>query len=91
MYTNESHIKTVKDVEAFFHYLVEDRNMTIHPDDDFADYIDSSTHLPFFTAEEATFFNRLMDEAFEVCEASDADIYWISFQELKKKIDKRIG
>lgn len=32
-YTNESHIKTVKDVETFFHHIVSERKVNFHPDD----------------------------------------------------------
>lgn len=36
-YTSESHIKSVKDVEAFFHHIVFERKVDFHPDGMFED------------------------------------------------------
>ena len=38
-YTRESHIKSVKDVETFFHHIVSERKGNFHPDDMFEDYV----------------------------------------------------
>lgn len=90
MYTNESHIKTVKDVEAFFHYLVEERRTNFDPHDDMRDTVVIPTSKQAFTDEEATLFNRLLKECFEVCDKTGTDIDWLSFQELKKVIDNTL-
>lgn len=82
IYTNESHIKSVKDVEAFFHHIVYDRKVNFHPDDSFEDYIDIHTKEASFTSDECNIYNRLMDEAFEVCEREGVDIYEIGMNEL---------
>ena len=83
-YTAASHINSVKDVEAFFHHLVDERKVNFHPDDDFANYICLADKTPSFSAEEVTVYNRLMDESFDVCDKADVDIYDIGFNELTK-------
>lgn len=85
-YTATSHIHSVKDVETFFHHLVEERKVNFHPDDDFADYICYEDHTPTFTSEEVQVYNRLMDEPFDVCEKTDTDIYSIGFNELTARM-----
>lgn len=50
-YDKDSHIKSVEDVKAFFHYLVDERKVNFHPDDDFADYINYDDKTPTFTIE----------------------------------------
>ena len=85
-YTIESHINSVKDVEAFFHHLVDDRKVNFHPDDDFADYITIVDKTSLFTNEEVSLYNRLMDECFDACETAGEDIYGIGFNVLKAKI-----
>lgn len=84
IYTTASHITSVKDVEVFFHHLVDERKVNFHPDDDFADYICLADKTPTFSAEEVVVYNRLMDESFDVCEKSGTDIYNIGFNELTK-------
>lgn len=48
-YTAASHINSVKDVEVFFHHLVDERKVNFHPDDDFADYICLADKTPSFS------------------------------------------
>lgn len=36
MHTAASHIQSVMDFEAFYHYLVDERNLNFQPDNDFA-------------------------------------------------------
>ena len=86
-YTAASHINSVKDVEAFFHHLVDERKVNFHPDDDFANYICLADKTPSFSAEEVTVYNRLMDESFDVCDKADVDIYDIGFNELTKEMN----
>lgn len=54
--------------KAFFYHLVSERKVNFYLDDDFADYICYASKPPTFTKEEVTIYNRLMDEAFDVCE-----------------------
>ena len=76
-YNNETHISTIKDVESFFDFLLQERNVSFHPDDDFADYVSIETGEPIFNKDETSTFNRLMGEAFDVCELNGVDIYSI--------------
>ena len=67
-YTQESHIMTVEEVKDFFHHIVYDFEINFHPDDDFKDYVSYETGERTMNDEQAELYNRLMDEAFEVCE-----------------------
>lgn len=82
IYTNESHILSVKDVEAFFHHIVFERKVNFHPDDMFEDYISCESGINTFTIEECAIYNRLMDESFKICEKERIDIYEIGMKEL---------
>lgn len=82
-YTIESQIKSVSDVESFFHHIVHERKVNFHPDDMFEDYISYEDGINSFTAEECAIYNRLMDESFNVCESNGIDIYEIGLKELK--------
>ena len=83
-YDKDSHIKSVEDVKAFFHHLVDERKVNFHPDDDFADYVSYEEKTPTFTKEEVEVYNRLMEESFNVCNNSNVDIYDIGFDELSQ-------
>ena len=74
-YTQDAHIESVNDVEAFFHHLVGDHKVNFHPDDNFADYISIEAKTPSFTNDEVSLYNRLMDACFDVCETVGVDIY----------------
>lgn len=67
IYTNESHIKSVKDVEAFFHHIVFERKVNFHPDDMFEDYVSCESGINTFTLDECAIYNRLVDESFVIC------------------------
>lgn len=75
-YNKDSHINNVDDVRKFFHYIVEERNVNFNPDDMFRDYIlaDGSNA---FTPEECEIYNRLVEEAFKICDKENVDIYEI--------------
>lgn len=85
-YCENSHVRTVDDVKAFFHHLVYERKVNFHPDDDFAEYICVENSTPTFTKHEVPLYNRLMEESFEVCEKKDIDIYEIGLNELRSAI-----
>lgn len=77
-YTRESHIKSVKDVEAFFHHIVSERRVNFHPDDMFEDYVEGGINT--FTLGECAVYNRRMDESFAISEKKEvADIYGIDY------------
>lgn len=86
IYNVDSHIRSVEDVKAFFHYLVDERKVNFHPDDDFADYICNDDKTPSFTKEEVMMYNRLMEESFDVCEKTNVDVYEIGFAILRPAI-----
>ena len=67
-YTEESHITTVEEIKDFFHHIVYDLGINFHPDDDFKDYVSYETGERTMDDEQAELYNRLMDEAFEVCD-----------------------
>ncbi|MGN0224989.1 MAG: hypothetical protein ACI4A7_02780 [Prevotella sp.] len=74
-YIDKSHINKVRDVELFFQYLVEERKLNFHPDEDFINYVSYSSGERTFTDEECQLYNRLMDECFDVCKKAGVDIY----------------
>lgn len=82
-YTLGSHIKSVKDVETFFHHIVFERKVNFHPDDSFEQYVSLNTQEPTFTSEECKIYDRLMDESFVICEKEGVDIYEIGLEKLQ--------
>jgi len=83
-YDKDSHNKSVEDVKAFFHHLVDRRKLNFHHDDDLEDYVSYNEKTPSFTKEEVDVYNRLMEESFKVCDATGVDIYEIGLQELQE-------
>lgn len=83
IYTNESQIKFVKDVETFFHHIVFERKENFHPEDMFEDYVRCEGRINTFTLEECTFYNSLMDENFKVCDNYGVYISSIGLTELQ--------
>lgn len=73
-------IETVEDVKAFFETLHNKYELAFHPDDPFEDYVSIETGTPTFTANEAKYFNALMNQCFEVCERKDVEIYLIGLE-----------
>jgi len=82
-YNSNSHIKSVKEVETFFHHLAFERKVNFHPDDMFEDYVSCEGGINTFTLDECAIYNRLMDESFKVCENESVDIYSIGLTELQ--------
>ncbi len=88
-YSNDTNLTCMKDVETFFHHIVFERRVNFHPDDSFSEYVNYETQEPSFTKEEVMVYDRLMDEAFAVCEKAGADIYGIGLQELQSTLGFR--
>ena len=44
-----------------------DLDINFHPDDDFRDYVNYETGGRTMDDEQASLYNRLMDEAFDIC------------------------
>lgn len=82
-YNSNSHIKSVKDVEAFFHHIVFERKVNFLPDDMFEDCVSCEGGINTFKIDECAIYNRLMDECFRVCVNEGVDIYSIGLKELQ--------
>ena len=85
-YNKETRITSVDDVKAFFHHLVNERNLNFHPDDRFEDYVSCDDGSNTFSHEECSVYNRLMDESFAVCEKNGVDIYAIGLGLMQKAL-----
>jgi len=86
MYTSDSHITTIREVKDFFHFLAFDLQLEFHPDDRFESYIDQKTRESRFLASECELYDRLMEEAFTVCDDADEDIYDLGWEQLEKAL-----
>lgn len=62
------------DVKAFFQQLLEE-SLNFHPDEDFTNYINVETREDTYSPEDADLRNRLIYEAFVVCEQNKICIY----------------
>jgi hypothetical protein len=89
-YTSESHLKSVKDVETFFHHIVSERKVNFHPDDMFEDNVSCEGGINTFTLGECAIYNRLMDESFAVCNNEGVDIYAIGLEELQTALELKM-
>lgn len=79
----EFEIKLPEDVGRFFFWLVFDRKVNFHPDEDFEEYEDLETHEYTFSDDEARYYNYTMSECFDVCEKYNRDIYEIATRVFK--------
>ena len=71
-------IKETFDVAKFFMWIIFDKNVSFHPDDSFAEYVNTETGEPTFTDQEAEYYDGVMRDCFNVCEKNGCDIYAIS-------------
>lgn len=85
MYTIDSHITTREEVSLFFRHIVFDLNINFHPDDDFRDYVNQETDIRTMDDDTAELYNRLMNEAFEVC---GDEVYEIGYDIQKERLNK---
>ena len=85
-YNIDSHIKSVEDVNTFFHHIVSERKVNFHPDDMFEDYVSCEGGINTFTLDECAVYNRLMEESFDICKKEGVDIYSIGLEELQKAL-----
>ena len=76
-------ITNVDDVACFAKHLVQVEKLSVHPDDDFTDYITNETRIPFYTEKEAEIRNQVMNQCFDICERSNIEIYEIFYNEVK--------
>ena len=83
-YTQDSHITTAEEVRNFFDHIVNELDINFHPDDDFKDYVSYETGEMTMDDEQAELYNRLMDEAFKVCD--DNQVYEIGSELLFERL-----
>jgi hypothetical protein len=76
-------IKTISDVKHFAHQLIGE-GLNFHPDDNFRDYVFNTTQEPYYSVNDATVRNTLMDQCFEVCNRESVDIYDTMLEEFLK-------
>lgn len=79
-------INTVQDVELFASQLVNEENLSFHPDDDFSNYINLETQEPLYSDEEALSLNKQMERCFDICNQFGADIYELMGRPLLEKL-----
>ena len=78
-YTSDSHILAPKEVRKLFRYLIQNREIDLHPDDT----LKEGMGTPALTADEAALFNRLIQEGFAVCQEKGANIYEFGYEEMQ--------
>ena len=76
-------ITKIEDVASFAKYLIHEEKLSVHPDDNFFEYENYETQLPFYTKEEAVLRNKLMKQCFDLCEENGIDIYEIFYSEME--------
>jgi len=79
-------INTLKDVELFAFQLVNEENLSFHPDDNFSNYINLKTQEPLYTDEEVLSLNKQMERCFDICNQFGADIYELMGRPLLEKL-----
>lgn len=81
-------VNTVNDVETFFRWLIEDQNLSLHPDTPFNDYVFNgdgpSDNRRVYSDEQAKQLDEVMEACFEFCDKKDIDIYMIGLEFLHK-------
>lgn len=79
-------INTIEDVKLFAKQLVNEDNLSFHPDDDFADYINMETKEQYYSEEDTIRLNEMMERCFIVCEQAELDIYELMGEPLFQKM-----
>ena len=81
-------ITNVRDVANFAKLLIHEEKLSVHPDDDFSEYINYETKLPFYTVEEAEIRNQVMNQCFDICVQNNTEIYEIFYNEMEHLLVK---
>lgn len=79
-------INTIEDVKLLAFQLVNEENLSFHPDNDFSDYINMETKELVYSEKEVQFLNQQMEKCFEICEQFEADIYELMGQPLFERM-----
>lgn len=61
-------------IKAFYQGLVDIFDLNVHPEDDFADYVETSTNEPTFMPLEVEVLNGIADKMFDYCAQNNLDI-----------------
>ena len=84
-------LNDVDDVKHWFEFLIEDLDISIHPDNPFEDYINNGEPgEPTFDAETAALLNKKMEQAFLICTCTGRDIYEIGMDITRKTLNLSI-
>ena len=89
-YTRESKIGNLIDVVHFFEYLLYEKKLSFHPDDDFGEYVQNEGSTTSISSDEADIFNQLMDQCFSVCEEQKTEIYSIGLSSMRRSIKPNV-
>lgn len=73
-------ITSLSEVESFARFLYEDVKVAFHPDESFENYVTLGSRNHTFSQLEANILDLRMDEAFDVCEKENVDIYEFMMQ-----------
>jgi len=79
-------VNTIEDVKLFAFQLVNEENLSFHPDDDFSNYINLETQEPLYSVEEVSILNKQMERCFDICNQFGADIYELMGRPLLDKL-----
>ena len=81
-------VQTMEDVYAFIDFVTRVLGGGFHPDTDFTDYIartnNGTTHR-IFNERVAARYNKMLDQAFNICNHADVDIYKIAIDMFRKQ------
>lgn len=70
----EKNLQTIEDVQEFLNDCINYLGLAFHPDTNFIDYV-SSNGYPLYNEEQAEISNKMMEQAFDICDELDVDIY----------------
>lgn len=68
------------DVVSFFEFLHMELKAVWHPDDDFTTYVHLDNKEPSWSKAEGEMLNTRMNEAFDICNRTDKDIYELGME-----------
>ncbi|WP_354352620.1 hypothetical protein [Pontibacter aydingkolensis] len=70
----EFSINSREDISAFFVYLINDLDLSFHPDNPFYDYVNQDGGITF-TLDESDYLESILELCFVWCHRNDEDIY----------------
>lgn len=72
-------IESIEDVKQFFAELVAE-DLGFHPDTPFTEYVNIDTGVSTYTEREAELRDRLLTQAFDICNENEIDIYELAME-----------